>query len=242
MKNNREYLLEKREFYGPLEIIDDIETPDHLTLYQHPEDPGRLVRMPILVDEYENPEISNTLEMLKNFDAFNIPYVCTDYFKNDEYGREFGMVVERINGAVSVERLLESEQLTDDQFREIDHLILKLAHYLEFAIENDEVMSYEFLHPRQFVYVEEGVPGAKCILVDTEPFHAKKYSAEKYQAATALQGLIEEAGYLLDRRQNEQLHCVPMLQKAIDALKENPPEDMYFYNNPELTRLGLKFA
>lgn len=223
---------EKREFYGPLELAEDVPEIRYRYMLEHPDDPSKLIRTTdegIYVDQYDMDEqVRITQQVLHDLKSHGINHVNPSYINETQDGGEpcLLIVVDKLKDFEPYSKLIGSGNLTPEQIHEAD---LALGHMFDFlgqAMNENGHIDIEMMRLGQFVYDPSQAEGQKMVLVDVEPVGGVKIDMNEdsmehgYPStlATATAKLVTDTVNLANKTGAD----VGSLQKAAEIIERLP--------------------
>lgn len=220
-----------REFYGPLEIIDNLAQRENVEFYKHPENENRLIRFErtsfASKDEMEQ-SVADMRELLDRMTSYGIAHVNPEFFDNtyqDDGKLVLGITVDAIHEHHTFNQLLDDRRLSDDELYEADKTIAAICSYIADTEQSGGIIAHDALTPRQFVYVPDNESGKKFVLVDIEPIALERLEPgkESRHLVTLFVDLFEDIIKVKFTRPEAILICESAVIRMIDAIPISIP-------------------
>lgn len=171
---------EKREFYGPLELAQDVPEIRYRYMLEHPDDPSKLIRTTdegLYVDQHDMDEqVRITQQVLHDLKSHGINHVNPSYINETQDGGEpcLLIVVDKLKDFEPYSKLIGNGNLTSDQIHEADLALGSMFDFLGRMMDEDGYIDIEMMRLGQFVYDPSQPEGQKMVLVDVEPVGGRK--------------------------------------------------------------------
>ena len=166
---------EKREFYGPLELAQDVPEIRYRHMLEHPDDPSKLIRTTdegLYLDQRDMDEqVRMTQQVLHDLKNHGINHVNPSYIDETSEGGEpyLLIVVDKLKDFEPYSKLIGSGNLTPEEIHEADLALSHMFDFLGQAMDENGHIDIEMMRLGQFVYDPSQPEGQKMVLVDVEP-------------------------------------------------------------------------